>query len=371
MRHVLDDSKQLISDLWLDQPDAHARIEQRVRDGGVSAADGERLRHFADEGYLMLPLGFGPDLSEAFEADITELWRSRPFDLSISGKSVDHVSFRDFPDEERVDGYRIQNLHSHSPTARELYLHPEIFRMVELIFDQAAVAFQSIYFEHGSEQPLHRDPMFVPAQPPSHLVAAWIALEDISPVCGPLLYVPGSHLMPWFEFDDDTVKAEGEDASKRREWQRHRDQMISELGLEPKPFTCKRGDVFIWHAGLLHGGADVVERGSTRKSFVVHYSTAATKTWRRGSMKYRPRGSGEWRSLDTTTDRLLVEHGGRGLDSPLRSVVEPTPGTEPRPDPGGRSGAGPAEARPNASLARRGIRRIRRLVGRGSGSPPS
>ena len=36
--------------------------------------------------------------------------------------------------------------------ARELYLHPKIFRMVELIYGEPAIAFQSLYFEYGSQQ---------------------------------------------------------------------------------------------------------------------------------------------------------------------------------------------------------------------------
>ena len=49
---TLDAQKQLISDLWLDQPDAQVRIDQRERDGALSAEDAAKLRQFADRGYF-------------------------------------------------------------------------------------------------------------------------------------------------------------------------------------------------------------------------------------------------------------------------------------------------------------------------------
>jgi ectoine hydroxylase-related dioxygenase (phytanoyl-CoA dioxygenase family) len=200
--------------------------------------------------------------------------------------------------------------------------------MVELVFDQPAVAFQSLYFQFGSEQSLHRDPMFVVTQPPSHLCAAWIALEDITPDAGPLLYAPGSHRMPWFEFDDDTVnvavKEEAKD--KRQEWATYRARMLAEMGLRVESLTCRRGDVFVWHGGLLHGGEPVRDPDATRKSYVVHYSTAAHYTSRRATMKMKmadERGEPVWRNVGGTTERLLVEGTRRGIDNPLREMQIP------------------------------------------------
>ena len=196
--------------------------------------------------------------------------------------------------------------------------------MAELIFDRKAVAFQSLYFQFGSEQGLHRDPMFVVTEPPSHLIASWIALEDITPECGPLLYVPGSHRMPWFEFDDDTValgkKAGARD--KRVDWALQRKKLIDEMHLEVKAFTAKRGEVFLWHSGLLHGGARVENPSSTRKSFVVHYSTATTYRSRHATMKmkFSDRGREAWRGVTGTTDDVLDKGGHTGIDNPLRHM---------------------------------------------------
>jgi Phytanoyl-CoA dioxygenase (PhyH) len=157
------------------------------------------------------------------------------------------MSFADYEGPVRERGYRIPDLHGYSPLALSLYLHPALFRMVELIFDEPALVFQSLYFEHGSAQGLHRDPMFVATHPTSNLCPAWIALEDITADSGPLAYVPGSHRLPWFEFEPGTVVCKQSVGPEQRaefaSWVR---ETIREKGLERRAFTCKRGDAFIW-----------------------------------------------------------------------------------------------------------------------------
>ncbi len=323
---TLDADKQLISDLWLDQRDAHERIDERLGAGELSDAEAEKLRNFADNGYMTVSLGLDSEFSQNFDAELDRLWRERPVDLAAAPKSGGRVSFRDIDERHRSIGYRVADLHSHSQPALDLYLHPELFRMVELIFGQSARAFQSLYFQFGSEQGLHRDPMFVVTRPPSHLVAAWIALEDITPQSGPLIYAPGSHRMPWFEFDDDTVEfaQKASAPEKRQAWTKYRTRMIEEMNLEVRSFTAKRGDAFIWHGGLLHGGAPVEDERATRKSFVVHYSTADNYTSRRATMKMRAAEKDDevWRGVSGVTDTLLVQGARTGMDNPLRYMKE-------------------------------------------------
>lgn len=48
-------------------------------------------------------------------------------------------------------------------------------------------------------------------------------------------------------------------------------QIIAENPLEKKILLAKKGDVFIWHANLMHGGEPMLNKEQTRKSMVVHY----------------------------------------------------------------------------------------------------
>ena len=310
---------ELQSDLWLDQPDAHDRIAARHAAGEISADEAAGLDRFAADGYLTFSLDLDDAFCRAFDDDVTKLWNERPADLAVSPPGPGGpTAFSDWDGPVREIGYRIPDLHSHSPHARELYLHPKIFRFVELIYGAPAIAFQSLYFEYGSQQGLHRDPMFVVTDPPAHLLASWIALEDITPESGPLAYVPGSQHLPWYEFEPGSVVCnQGVTPERRAEFRDWTQAQLRERGLEVAPFTCRRGDAFIWHAGLVHGGTPIENPAKTRRSFVVHYCTAAHKTSRTAGMRVRE-GDG-WRRAARTTETVIQGENARGLENPLRN----------------------------------------------------
>ena len=218
---------------------------------------------------------------------------------------------------ERRSRYRVHDVHSHSDAAKLLYLEPRIHRMVDLILDEPGVAIQSLAFEYGSQQLLHRDQVVVPTASPGHLVAAWIALEDIHPDCGPLVYIPGSHRLPCFEtapgeyeYDGRRMGPEIVEAGLAWEAEQERQQ-----GLEPEVFTPRRGEVLIWHAALRHGGDAVRNEALTRRSFVVHFSTKRTYPERSITIA-EPAPEGDRHEIHAT--RSLVEQGGCvGFENPI------------------------------------------------------
>ncbi len=318
------------SDLWLDQPDAHDRIEERRAAGALSATEAEKLHGYVDDGYMTVSLGLDEEFCAAMDGEITGLWERRPKDLAVSPAFDRPMSFPDYDGPVRARGYRIPDLHSHSAHALDLYLQPTLFRMVELIFDAPALAFQSLYFEYGSSQGLHRDPMFVATHPPLNMCAAWIALEDITPDSGPLLYAPGSHRLPWYEFEAGTIACkEAVPKEKRTEFAIWLQGIMREKGLEARPFTCKRGDAFLWHGGLVHGGEVIKDPERTRKSFVVHYTTAAD--YKSRTARLRMRQNGNWQTVARTTEKVVERNGARGLENPVRLASEPGAASAPEP----------------------------------------
>jgi len=112
----------------------------------------------------------------------------------------------------------------------------------------------------------------------------------------------------------------------RVEFKRWLDETMDARGLQPRALTCKRGDAFIWNAALVHGGSAITNPERTRKSFVVHYSTAADYKSRTARMQVRVGDS--WQSVARTTDRVIDRGDARGLDGPMRQhvpIAEPTP----------------------------------------------
>ncbi len=314
----------LRSDLWLDQPDALAQIAERERRGEISGLQAEKLRHFAERGYLTFEIDLPEITANELEADVDRLWREKPWDVAFAYQS----GLKLFPlaDEarDRRPSVRIADLHSASPTAAALYLHVQIHAWVDLIFGRPGVATQSLHFEYGSQQSLHRDPIHVHTSPPSHLLAAWVALEDIGPDCGPLTYVPGSHRLPYYEFEPSDHRFDhGRHGPERLQQALAHDlEQGGKKNLKSEPFLCKRGGVLLWHHSLLHGGSTPVDPALTRKSFVIHFSTLGNYRRARQTVLV-PGPDGEPKSRSFGTDKILTSAGppetsiARGFDNPL------------------------------------------------------
>jgi Phytanoyl-CoA dioxygenase (PhyH) len=327
----------LASDLWLDRPDAGERVEAARRRGRLSAAEAENLRRFSEEGYLTFALDLPDRLYAEVDQAVDRLWREKPARVAYAY----HSQLRPFAfaDEaaERKPSYRIADLHAYSAAALDLYLDPEVFRWVDLILGEAPVATQSLTFEFGSQQALHRDPVFVQTRPPSHLVAAWIALEDIDPRSGPLVYVPGSHRLPYYQFAPGEHRFDHRyhGVPEIRAMEEFDRQNFMAAGMEVRPFTPRRGEVLIWHHSLLHGGSASEDLERTRKSFVVHFSTRRTFTRLKQTYLERVRTpEEEWveRPRIVETESLLERDGRAGFDSPLarvrlRGVPSPSAGS--------------------------------------------
>ena len=333
----LDAAGFLRSDLWFDQPSAHATIDGFVHRGEIDEAMADNFRHFVDKGYMVISLDLDDAVFDDIERTVDRLWEERPDNVAYAYQSL-LKRFRDAEPEHRSPSCRIADLHTAGPEALELFLNRQVFDVIERIFGQPAVATQSLYFEWGSQQGLHRDPVYVQMKEPSHLLATWLALEDIGPDCGPLIYVPGSHRLPYYQFEPGRYTVDfsrdGQDViQKGGAWD---EQQCRDAGLELEVLTCKRGDVLVWHHSLLHGGSFPTNPELTRKSFVVHYSTLSTMD--RVHNSYLDAGDSD-AVTHMTSDRVLERNGCHGFDSPLNVQRAKSGGVDSEADPGAGEGA--------------------------------
>ena len=178
------------------------------------------------------------------------------------------------------------------------------------------MATQSLFFEYGSQQAIHRDPWFVVTHPTYNLVAVWIALEDIHEDSGPLAYVPGSHRLPFYLTAGGNVilhdpRAAADDRDKSYEFM---NSQIAARKLAVQTFAPRKGQALIWHYGLAHGGGPLKNPSLTRRSFVVHFDAADDRP-RRGASIAR---LGRPPQQRYTTRKLCSTEGHQGFDNPLR-----------------------------------------------------
>jgi phytanoyl-CoA hydroxylase len=262
--------------IWLDDDGAKRLIDEKAHAAEITSEEAGNLRKFAEDGYFVTKVNVTAEDAAEIDRDVDRLWREKPSNMTFAYDSPP-VRFSTADEEaQRRPRYRIHELHCVSPVALRLTLDPLLHRYASLILGETAVATQSLYFEFGSQQMLHRDSTVVPTPEFGRLVAAWIALEDITPESGPLAYVPGSQKFPFTGIHGDeeyVYDPSRHTAAEVERAVRFYDDQLQKSGLPTRHFLAKRGEVLLWHSALMHGGAPPSSPERTRKSLVVHYST--------------------------------------------------------------------------------------------------
>lgn len=158
-----------------------------------------------------------------------------------------------------------------SRAVRRLARHPEILRLLRAAYGREPFAFQTLNFRCGTEQPLHSDTIHFHSEPAGFMCGVWIALEDVDPRSGPLLYQPGSHRLPVLNMRDVGVNGAPELADYERCYEPRFRLQLQAAGLATRSLLLRKGQAFAWAANLAHGGAAIEDRALTRRSLVVHF----------------------------------------------------------------------------------------------------
>jgi hypothetical protein len=168
---------------------------------------------------------------------------------------------------------RLQDGWQQHASIRRLALEPIIFDLLLHLYGREPFAFQTLNFAVGSEQPYHSDAVHFHSYPLGFMCGVWIALQDVTPDSGPLIYYPGSHRLPYLSAESLGLDPKQVDAEShpQRLFQDHWHGAVCERGYTLSRFLPTRGRVLIWHANLLHGGEPVKLRTSRRWSQVIHY----------------------------------------------------------------------------------------------------
>ncbi len=313
----LTEQGHLVSDLWIDAPDALALLERKLSSGEIGRADADLIEHFIRFGYMIFDLGDVSAAAENIWSSIDLFWQAPPSDLVVAGPTNGGRPlpfYMQTSELKRGPGVRVLDAHSHIPGAYALYMNAVLHRMCGLLMGKPAVATQSLLFEYGSTQSLHRDPWYVNHTPRSHLLAAWIALEDIDEASGPLTYVPGSHVLPYYRFSTSDIVFHDPRVTptERNAAVAHMNAELTANGLKPKAFLPRKGQVLIWHASLVHGGSPVGDPARTRRSLVVHYGRSDTHL-RRGASQ----AIGGASKIFFTDRKYATADGVTGFHNPL------------------------------------------------------
>jgi phytanoyl-CoA hydroxylase len=259
-----------MSPLWLDRLDAKSIAQAR------SEGNSELLRianDLIDDGFTILERAAPKELCDSVVADFDRYVREN----------------REYADRCRdASGryLRLVNFHWWSRNAMSLGLQPKLMETLDFVFGQKAGIYTSLYFEYGTQQPIHRDSPFFETFPRNYFVGMWVALEDIDPASGPLMYVPGGHR---FRVDPHdicrSIQANNPDlrgsALIEAALQAYYGQVIemAKKVSEPVLVPLRKGDVAIWHPQAPHGGSPAVDPQLSRRSIVFHCAPEALQVY--------------------------------------------------------------------------------------------
>lgn len=193
-------------------------------------------------------------------------------------------------------GRRLSNAWMSSQAVRTIALHEAVLDALRQLFGRRARPFQTLNFPTGTQQPMHSDTLHFNSKPAGYMAGVWFALEDVDENNGPLQYYPGSHQLKEITMQDAGVPAHP------RHYALYEDyiaKVVEREHLKPEYALLRKGEAFIWHGNLIHGGASHKVAERTRHSQVTHYffegcryytplHSMTTTRWRRPYWVHEP-----------------------------------------------------------------------------------
>ena len=128
--------------------------------------------------------------------------------------------------------------------------------------------FQTMFFDHTSTN-AHQDWVYLDSRPNGHLIAAWVALEDIHPEGIRFFVYPGTqNFYPKAEYNNTSIKSIDDVYAG----------FTTEIAtlIESGEYTMyapalQKGDIFFWGSRIVHGSTPGTNPDLRRRSIAAHF----------------------------------------------------------------------------------------------------
>jgi hypothetical protein len=223
---------------------------------GLSTSERTLVERFRRDGFVVVE---DPRILD--ELDVEGIWTRNAAEFAADGSGRAHDAW------------------VHDPAVRAVAAHPAVLDVLRLLYGREPLPFQTLNFLSGTEQATHSDTIHFSSLPSGFMCGVWVALEDVTMRQGPLHYVPGSQLLPEFDYEQLGVPAvdgphdwaNPNTRTSYLEYEKKIDAVAREHGARREELAIARGSFLVWSANLLHGGSPRDDRTLTRKSQVTHY----------------------------------------------------------------------------------------------------
>lgn len=173
---------------------------------------------------------------------------------------------------------RIVNLHTALPSLAHLFTdNLTTLAVQDLLFGSPTALYTSLFYETGSQQPLHRDTPVFSTRPEYMYFGTTVYLEAAGAENGCLEVMEFGHLMRELDREAMARARYGSlDAMPDMDdniWNEYQGQVTENgrgRGLTVRALHVNAGDTVIWHPQLPHGGSPIRDPSRTRFSLVIH-----------------------------------------------------------------------------------------------------
>jgi hypothetical protein len=256
----------------------------------IEAITDEQRASWLANGFLLMPSFYSHEQIDELDAVTEWMWREKPSSLTVDHNVTGERSrFCDIGARRDGNRFKLNDIYLHSETMRRTLLDRRLTPILAGVLGDDPVLINTLTIDLGTTQGPHVDSLFMTPYTDDALVATWTALEDVMDDAGPLFYYPGSHLIAPHLFSSGLQRIVHEEHG---DWKSAIESGLHERKIERQVFLAKKGDVFIWHARLVHGGSEILNPARTRKSLVAHFFTKTDCAYH--DMPVRRVGDGYW-----------------------------------------------------------------------------
>lgn len=287
-----------------------------------------------EKGYVVLPGAVSPGTCAAMIA-LFRSYESRNDPLFAPSRSA----AGHYP--------RIVNLHNAIPELARLFTrNAPLLATLDLLFGAPASLYTSLFYETGSQQPMHRDTPVFATRPEYLYFGVTVYLEATDDENGCLEVLEGGHRIPEFDRETMALRRYGSlDAIPSLDndmWSEYQNAVVAEAesrGLPRRKLHVSPGDTVIWHPQLPHGGTPIRDPKRTRFSFVMHVTPEGVPVYHQHVFFAPSRAMPEtapW-GYRETEGRKLADHGGGvsfGHEHSYQAAQFQRPGPPPLPTAG-------------------------------------
>jgi len=147
----------------------------------------------------------------------------------------------------------------------EIFASPTFSGILSEFLDDRPKIVQSMYFEGNSATWEHQDSYYLDSEHIGSMIAAWIALEHISPEAGRFFVCPGSHRIDLGRQEYYNNIADNHDV--------YIGEVVAEIrsrGLEIRAPRLDAGDILLWNSRTIHGSLNSSDNTRSRSSITCH-----------------------------------------------------------------------------------------------------